>query len=172
MKRFLKISLTFCVITSFFFAGCKNFMNGNGVMQELNSAIDYANAESFTVLINSTDGSGSFLTGNGEKKLKVGDSVEVEFKVNDAWQFQKWIAVDKDNQSKNLTNYIKFSNSTSTKTTITLLTECENILVMPKCVERLKIASYLPDTKNEVPYNTDIFITFNYNISFFIFKRL
>lgn len=147
------------------FTGCKNFLNGSDILTELENAIEYTNAPTFTVLIASTDGSGSFLTGNGEKNLKVGDSVEVEFKVSDAWQFQKWIAVDKDDQSKNLTNYIKFSDSTSTKTTVTLLTECENILVMPKCVERLKITSYSPDSQNEVPYNTDISINFNYNIS-------
>lgn len=166
MRKLLrKLDLFVLFAVCLVLGSCKNFLNGFDFIEELENAIEYTNAPTFTVLIASTDGSGSFLTGNGEKNLKVGDSVEVEFKVNDAWQFQKWIAVDKDNQTKNLTNYINFSDSTSTKTTVTLLAECENILVMPKCVERLKITSYSPDSQNAVPFNSDISINFNYNIS-------
>ena len=91
------------------FGSCKNFMQGEDVLQELESAVEYENAHSVTVYVSSTDGSGSFVIGNGEKTLKPGDSFELEFKVNNNYEFIKWIAVDKDDQTKTLASFVQFS---------------------------------------------------------------
>lgn len=121
------------------FSSCKNFLQGKDFLQELESVIEYQNANSVTVYVSSTDGSGSFVLGNGEKSLKPGDSFDLEFKVNSNYEFRKWIAVDKDDQTKNLSSYVQFSPKNEAKTKVTLVEECQNILIMPLCQERPRI---------------------------------
>ncbi|MBR1536508.1 MAG: hypothetical protein IJ630_06190 [Treponema sp.] len=146
----------------FIFASCDNFMDSSLFQSGLETKIDYENSSSHIVFVNSLEGTGSFIQGGGTQNLKKSDSFDVEFSVNSSFKFIKWIAVDRNDTTITRDSYIKFSDSGALKTTVTLLDECDDILIRPYCQSYLTISDFLPEYRETgVGFNSDIKITFS-----------
>lgn len=154
-----KLKFLFAILL--LFSSCDNFMDSTLFQQELEEKMDYANAKSHIVFINALEGTGTFMEGGGTKTVKKTDSFDVEFNVNPAYKFIRWIAVDRKDNSKKRDNYIVFADPTSYKTTVTLTGDCDDILIRPECLSYLTITGFAPEYKDTgVEYNSDIKITF------------
>lgn len=168
MKKFNVKSVLFSFIVLLSFSSCKNFMNGLDLLSDLESTLNYANAPSMKVYILAEEGSGAFITGGGDRYCKVTDSFEVEFQVNDKYQFIKWQAVNKKDNSISMSEYVSFSseNTLATKVTINKLPEESEILIQPLCQKHLDYKNIVPLNLNEgVSKDSSITITFSNKLS-------
>ncbi|MCR4823248.1 MAG: hypothetical protein K5873_10310 [Treponema sp.] len=157
-----KIFLTLSIVSALFFSSCDNFMDSSSFQSGLDEKINYANYSSHTIFVNAEEGRGSFIQGGGLQSLKKTDSFTIEFEVSTSYKFIRWLAVDRNDTSISRDNYISFSDSSATKTTVTLLDDCDNILIRPYCLSYLNVSSFLPEYReNGVEYNSDIEITFS-----------
>lgn len=146
----------------FLLASCENFMTGANIAEDIKDSIKYANASSHTVFVNAEEGRGTFIQGGGSQTLKKGDSFNIEFSVSSAYRFIRWTAVDRLNNSIPRNSFISFSSDSDTSTSVTLLENQDDILILPYCLPYLTVDSFSPEYReNGVPYNSDIKITFS-----------
>ena len=158
-----KFSYSLLVISSvFIFNSCGNFFSGEEFTEQLEKDIAYEQSTSYSIKAAADENTGTFNDGAGRHIIKVTDSFEVEFKPASAYKFISWKAVDADNQSVNLDNYILFSDETALRTKVTLTGSRDNILIKPYCLPYLAVTSFSPLNKEAgVSYNSDIRITFS-----------
>ena len=130
----------FFSILLFLFVSCENFMNGSDVQDQLAKMIDVANAKSFTIVISNDTTMGSFLS-SGDKECKVGYSIDVQFGVKkDTYIYKGLKAVSKSDETKSMDSYVEFTQTDSDeprgvyKTSIKLLKESDDILIVPDCI--------------------------------------
>lgn len=146
----------------FFLMSCDNFRDSSLFQQGLEEKLDYANSTYHLIFVNAEEGSGSFIQGGGTQNLKKTDSFDVEFNVNSAYKFLNWIAVDRNNSELSRDNYIKFSDYQSTKTSVTLLDDCDDILIRPYTLPYLTVSEFSPEYRESgVGYNSSIKIKFS-----------
>ena len=136
MKKLFFLFLSACLIL---FVSCENFMNGSEVQDQLEKMIDVANAKSCTIVVSQDTSMGSFVS-SGDKSCKIGYSIEVQYTVKQASYIYKGLkAVSKSDPEKSLNDYVQFTkiDSDSTrgiyKTSIKLIKESDDILIMPDC---------------------------------------
>ncbi len=158
-----KFSYSLLVISSvFIFNSCGNFFSGEEFTDQLEKDIAYEQSASYSIIAAADENTGVFNDGAGRHTLKVTDSFEVEFKPASAYKFISWKAVDADNLSVNLDDYILFSDETALRTNVTLTGSRDNILIKPYCLPYLTVTSFSPLNKEAgVSYNSDIRITFS-----------
>ena len=130
------------------FTGCENFMNGVLLREEIESAIDYANAPSYEVLVTAAEGTGSIIIGSGNNTVKVTDSFNIGFRKASGYKFVQWSAVTKDG-SRSMENYVKFENSTELTTSVKLIKASNDIQIRPICETSLSIKEAYPEFKEE-----------------------
>ena len=132
---------------------CENFMNGSDVQDQLNEMIDVANAKSYTLIVSQDTTMGSFLS-SGDKSCKVGQTIDVQFTVKkDLYIYKGLKPVSKSDESKSMASYVEFTQTDSDdtrgvyKTTIKLLNESDDILIVPECtlVPNVDAAACLPE---------------------------
>ncbi|MCQ2585678.1 MAG: hypothetical protein MJ185_08800 [Treponema sp.] len=159
------------VIVFLFFLGficgltsCENFSNSKYLKEQLEKKIAYANAKSFTVRVAADNGTGSIVTGAGDKTVKVSDFINLEFEESDSYKFLYWTAIDKETGA-DLSDSIKFTPNDKEKTVAEILKE-GNILIKPVCAIRPSITDFSPrDVESGVAKNSTIRITFNQKLS-------
>lgn len=119
------------------FVSCENFLNGSKLRDQLEEEIAYANAQSFSVRIAADKGTGTIVTGAGDKSVKVNDQLTLEFEVDEGYIFLYWTAIDKDTGAE-LSDCVEFSPKNK-EATVAKILEQENITIKPVCVEKGKI---------------------------------
>ena len=151
------------------FVSCENFMNGSDVQEQLEKMIDVANAKSFTIVISNDTTMGSFLS-SGDKECKVGQSINVQFNVKkDLYIYKGLKAVSKSNPENSLDDYVDFVKTDSDnargvyKTSIKLLKESDDILIVPDCVKLPAIVTgeCKPDNTRDWDQDSTVQIVFN-----------
>ena len=170
MKKalFLLIPLFLIVLAS-----CDNFMNGSNVQEQLTQMIDVANATSCTLIVSNDTTMGSFLS-TGDKSCKLGYSIDVQYTVKkDLYIFKGLKAVDKNDNTKPLNDYVEFESIDSDdargiyKVSIKLIKESNDILIVPECtlVPNVDAAACLPeysvlgceqDSRIKIVFNTAV----------------
>ena len=137
MKKLFFLFLSACLIL---FVSCENFMNGSEVQDQLEKMIDVANAKSCTIVVSQDTSMGSFLS-SGDKTCKIGHTIDVQYTVKkDLYVYKGLKAVSKSDETKSMSSYIEFTqiDNDSTrgvyKTSIKLVKESDDILIVPDCV--------------------------------------
>ena len=114
-KSHLKFfAYTFVLITSLFtFISCENFLQGEEVKEEITKAIEYNNAQAYTINVEALDGSGKIKTpAAGEVTKKVTDVFTIRFEPAEDHKFIKWEAIVKGmSTGEKASDYIEFENS-------------------------------------------------------------
>jgi hypothetical protein len=169
MKKalFLLIPLYLIVLAS-----CDNFMNGSNVQEQLTQMIDVANATSCTLIVSNDTTMGSFLS-TGDKSCKLGYSIDVQYTVKkDQYIFKGLKAVDKNDNTKPLNDYVEFESIDSDdargiyKVSIKLVKESNDILIVPECEPVPNIIEMTPEYDYEgKQQDTTITLKFNKPVS-------
>lgn len=134
--------------TLIFFSSCENFLNGSLLKDELNTAIDYANAQSYEVLVTADEGTGTIIIGSGINKIKVTDHFKIEFRKSTGYKFIEWVAVSKDGKNS-MEDFVEFGKKTDLNTTVTLKKGSEDIQIKPLCETSLSVAESYPEFAEE-----------------------
>ena len=145
------------------FTACENFMKGNDVKEEIVSAIEYNNAESYEINVEAKKGSGTIKTpASGEVTKKVTDTFTVRFEPSDDHKFIKWEAVVKDlSKGESASDYIVFENPDSLETKVTFKKASSKVIVIqPVCPARLTY-SFTQGSGEIYPRDTSIVLNFN-----------
>ncbi len=86
----------------------------------------------------------------------------IEFSVSADYKFIRWMVVDRKDNSILRNSCISFSDENSPNTSVTLLTNQDDILIQPYCLPYLTVENFVPEYReNGVGYNSDIKITFS-----------
>lgn len=159
-KVFLSLLIgLFCLFTS-----CQNFANGSLFKTELDDSIFYAQAKAYKLIVEAEEGTGTVSSGSGDNELKVTDKLTLRFAKAKGYKFIEWRAVQKDDKSVSMDEYVEFKNKKSTETTVKLIKAPENeILILPYCEETLYITeNTVPKLKEEgVPRDSSIKLVFS-----------
>lgn len=163
-KLFIILGGGICVIL----LSCENFLDGSNFQSQLEKDIAYAEAKECTVIIKSDAAYGSFLS-EGEKKCKVGYTMDLQFTVNQSdYIFKNLEAVSTKDNSISRNDAVEFTITESDektgtyKITVKLLSETSDILIRPSCILLPKITEITPAfSNNGIEQNTPIEITFN-----------
>ena len=127
------------VSASFFLFSCDNFLNGGEQKKLLEDRINYANAETSSIIISAEEGTGSTIPA-GNYDSKIGYGFSISFSENSDYCFQEWIAVSQKNNEKVLgTDIVKFENPKELKTNVTIYKNTGDVQIVPKCVKRIAI---------------------------------
>ncbi len=136
-----KTLLIFIFCTTFF--SCENFMNGSELKQKFDEAVDYANAESFTVRFSDEGGK---ITPSGIQNLKAGGILNLTFREDNDRFFINWqilengIALSDDEAAK----IIQFDEINNPETQIKILEKREGLTISANCKFRPKIVNATP----------------------------
>lgn len=148
---------------------CKNFFQGQEVLQELNSMIEEANTPVVSVKIyaRSVEGGGTEGTTipSGITDIKVNKAFEVSFTENAGYEFVRWEASFVDT-GLCADSFVRIESPTSKKTKITILKQVSDIWIYPVCNKRPLVMSNSPiyvDGGN--PRDSSIVVVFDKTIS-------
>lgn len=150
-----------------FFTSCENFLDDNGIRDEILNSIAYNNAPECNVLFKSETQLGSFL--NGETlSLKVGFDSEIQFKVNkEDYFFCNLEAVSKSNPDESLADYVTFTQKEADEDkgiytiNVKVTKKTSDLMIRPVCFAYLSVISYTPDSNEAQFANTPVVISFN-----------
>ena len=150
MKKHLKLCGTLLGLVSLIvFSSCDNFLKGEEVKSEIEAAIAYANAPSYTISVESGDNSGVVKSpAGGEAAKKVTDIFSVKFEPYADYEFLYWKIIDSARQ-KEITNgdYIELESLEDAETKCTFKKAPENgikLCLVPVVAARPQILSYSP----------------------------
>ena len=118
---------------------CENFLKGGQVAKEIEEAIAYNNAKEITVLIQSDAGKGTTLP-SGNYTAKKGYDFEISFSEAQGYSFIEWIAVDKNDESKIISEGITFADAKAPKTKVKITNDKTAVKILPKCSDRIAVS--------------------------------
>ena len=127
----------------------ENFLKGAQVKSEIEAAIAYANAPSYTITVDSGDNSGVVKNpAGGETAKKVTDVFSVKFEPYVDYEFLYWKVIDSSTQNE-ISNeeYIILENFEDPETKCTFVKAPENemkICLVPVVAARPQVLSYSP----------------------------
>ncbi len=127
---------------------CGNFFNGADLRKEIEEQVAYANAKECTINVKSDAAYGSFLS-EGEKKCKVGFSMDLQFAANAKnYSFEGLEAVSTGGESREDCVSFEICESDEKNNTytisVTLLKAANDIIIRPKCAALPKIVEIKP----------------------------
>ena len=150
MRKHVKFqSILLCFVLPFIFSSCENFLKGAQVKSEIEAAIAYANAPSYTITVDSGDNSGVVKNpAGGETAKKVTDVFSVKFEPYVDYEFLYWKVIDSSTQNE-ISNeeYIILENFEDPETKCTFVKAPENemkICLVPVVAARPQVLSYSP----------------------------
>lgn len=117
----------FCIT----FTGCENFVKGSEIKKELDERIAYANAESFTIVVQADKGSGDILRPlGGEVSKKVTDTFTISFDTAEDYIFMGWeVSSDQLPEGADINDYISLEDPSSLETKVTFKKELKNVVI-------------------------------------------
>lgn len=133
------------------FSSCKNFLTGIETKKQIVQAIEYANAPSYKISLNSEDKTGVVKSpAGGEADKKVTDVFTVSFEPFADYEFLYWKIIDKATGTE-LQNgdYLLLESMENSETTCTFVNKPQDgmqLCLYPVTVERPQIISYSPLT--------------------------
>ena len=140
MKKIAILLTTILLTGGGIFTSCENFLSGGKIKQDLEEAVAFANAEECTLIIKSDAAYGSFLS-DGEKKCKVGYTIDLQYTVTTKdYYFSGLEAVSSSDNKISRSDYVEITiqnpeeakNSGVYKINLKLLKGINDILITPK----------------------------------------
>ena len=154
--------------TALLFTGCENFLKGEDVQQEIKNVIEYNNAPSYVINVETLKkDDGEIKTpATHEIEKKVTDVFPVRFEPDENHKFVKWEAIIQDlNAGEKPSDYIVFESPTSLETNVTLKKgSAKVIIIRPICPPRLTY-TFKQGGGEIYPRDSSIEFTFNQAIS-------
>lgn len=129
MKKFILNSLS--VLFTALLVSCSNFTDSSRLKKIIEEKIEYERAESCLVKIAAEKGTG-ITTPNTEEKKKPTDYFNIDFDINEAYWFSKWVAVDYKTEEP-LTEAVSFEPADAFQTKATILDSKKDIWIKPLC---------------------------------------
>ena len=155
-----------CII--FLFSSCENFLKAKGTAEIIEQAIEYANANKYSIQVDAQKGSGIVTKpAAGEALVKPSDIFNLSFSSVSDTQFLKWEAYNAiTDEALEDETYIKIENPLMIDTTCTFVKdpENENIVLAVRAVtaKRPRIIRATPvDQETGVPRNSPVRISFD-----------
>ena len=151
-KIIIRKSFTLCVILTgltFLFTSCENFMKATSTKEELERALEYANADSYSITVDYKENTGTVRSPvGGVADKKVYDVFSVYFEPSSQYAFVSWKIVDSAT-GKELKNgdYLKLESINDKETTCTFMKKPEagmKLCLCPVLAERPQIISFSP----------------------------
>ena len=151
-KIIIRKSFTLCVILTgltFLFTSCDNFMKATSTKEELERALEYANADSYSITVDYKENTGTVRSPvGGVADKKVYDVFSVYFEPSSQYAFVSWKIVDSAT-GKELKNgdYLKLESISDKETTCTFMKKPEagmKLCLCPVLAERPQIISFSP----------------------------
>ena len=153
---------------AFLFSSCENFLKAKGTAEIIEQAIEYANANKYSIKVDAQKGSGIVTKpAAGEALVKASDVFNLSFSSESDSQFLKWEAYNAlTNEPLEDETYIKIENPLMIDTTCTFVKdpEDENIQLAIRAVtaKRPRIIRATPvDQETGVPRNSNVCISFD-----------
>ena len=166
-NSFILLCLFLCM--SFLVTSCDSFLTAEETRNQIQDAIEYANAKTCKLYMKTDTDMGVFLS-ESEKECKLGYSTEISFKLKkDAYVFNSFSAVSVANESESRAEYVQFTYNEEKSDidkgiyyfSVKLLKEANDIYIVPSCFLLPKVVSYSPDVSNSNFANVPIVINFN-----------
>ena len=172
MKKHFKLCGTLLgFIVLIVFSSCDNFLKGEEVKSEIEAAIAYANAPSYTITVESGDNSGVVKNpAGGEAAKKVTDVFSLKFEPYADYEFLYWKIIDSTTQ-KEITNgeYLELESLDDAETKCTFKKAPENgmkLCLVPVVAARPQILSYSPILASGLSVkDTPIQVVFDHDMS-------
>lgn len=155
-----------CIVL-FLITGCKDFLDGGDIADQIQASILYANSPSHLIKISYTEGSGNVVKpAAGESLQKPTDTFEIKFEADQAYQFIYWKASSqKLAPSQNIDDYITIENLEKSETLVTFKKALDDIILTPVVLERPKALSWIPvSTGSLATRDSKIQVIFNRNM--------
>ena len=155
------------------FTSCENFMKSSEVKNEIIDAIDFNNAKSISVLVQSEPGEGTTVPA-GYYSAKQGYEFEISFSETPGFNFEKWAAYTTDNKKTPVTEGVFFEDATSPTTKVIIKNDTVQIKLVPVCSARISTNGEFPKYESlGVSRDTPINVTFTQelNPNSFIFSE-
>ena len=164
MKKLNLITILFAF--ALIFTSCKGFMNANETRQQIEAAIAYANAPSYSIKVENNKNHGNIVKpAAGETNKKVTDVFEIKFEAYTDYEFIKWEAKSsKLSEGESIYDYISFEDEKASETKVTFIKALEGIVITPVTAERAHIISYSPMTTGVIK-NSTIVVLFDHDMS-------
>ena len=159
------VSIAF-LIFALIFTSCKGFMNAGETQNQIEAAIAYANAHSYTIKVENSKNHGNIVKpAAGETSKKVTDVFEIKFEAYSDYEFIKWeVKSSKLPEGESIYDYISFEDEKVSETKVTFLKALEEIVITPVTAERAHIISYSPMTTGVIK-NSTIVVLFDHDMS-------
>ncbi len=155
------------------FTSCENFMKSAQVKNEIIDAIDFNNAKSISVLVQSEPGEGTTVPA-GYYSAKQGYEFEISFSETPGFNFEKWAAYTTDNKKTPVTEGVYFEDAASPTTKVIIKNDTVQIKLVPVCSARISTNGEFPKYESlGVSRDTPINVTFTQelNPNSFIFSE-
>ncbi len=154
--------------TALLFTGCENFLKGEDVQQEIKNVIEYNNAPSYVINVETlTKNDGEIKTpATHEIEKKVTDVFPIRFEPYEDHKFIEWEAIIKDlNAGEKASDYIVFEDPKSLETNVTFKKASSKVIIIrPICPPRLTY-TFKQGDGDIYPRDSSIEFTFNPPIS-------
>ena len=158
-----------CISILFTFVSCKNFLNGQGVAENIKQTIEYTKAPACSVLLKCDSWQGTFIAGDS-KEFKVGYETEIYFSANKENCLLDYLAAQSaTDASKDMSEYIKIEITERDDEKgfytikVKILKKAPDIIIKPVCIPFPAVNSYSPKESSEAAY-ANMPITINFNI--------
>lgn len=156
MKRFKFFAYVGGIALLALLTSCKNFLQGSNFLDQLDEAIQYANAKYVDVTINANATSTDLVSpiaGRHSGEYKAKDRIALQFTAKLDYQFVNWYAEPSDS--------VQFANASESSTEARLVSDSEPIVITPKVYERPTVSFSPSANADSVAKNTQLILTFS-----------
>lgn len=131
------------------FISCENFLKADEVSKEVKNFIEYSNSSSYTIKVNSKNGTGFVQSpAGGEATKKVSDVFNVTFNTDDDYEFIEWKIIDSVSKTQfNNGEYLEIDNLSQESATCTFVKAPAagmQLSLVPVVAERPRIIDKTP----------------------------
>ncbi|MCR4742041.1 MAG: Ig-like domain-containing protein [Treponema sp.] len=135
MKKLLLVKSSIVFFAGLFLAGCQLFTENSLLKNQLEEEIQYANADSYTITLE-TESSDYGQLSQSSIKLKNSDKVSIKFLLASGYSFKSWECNDSD--------AIKFGDASAPETTVTLVNGRQGLVISALCYKDFALESITP----------------------------
>ena len=159
-----------CAVLSLFIS-CENFLKAEEVSKEVKNFIEYSNSSSYTIKVNSKNGTGFVQSpAGGETTKKVSDVFNVTFNTDDDYEFIEWKIIDSVSKTQfNNGEYLEIDNLSQESATCTFVKAPAagmQLSLVPVVAERPRIIDKTPAPGETNAYRDSVIqIMFDHDMS-------
>ena len=156
-KKIILGGALLCIL-ALFTTSCENFLKGANIREELEEAIEIANANPVSIFITPDENAGIAVP--NQIQAKKNQTFMLTFQPSKNYEFIKWEVLNRKTREP-VENVVKIEDETALETKATILKAVENLLIYPKCVLVPAVSEITPNPSGQNSINTPIIIKLN-----------